>query len=132
MALYFPLLAVISNAWGTDSMPGEYVSDHRFELDAAGSDEPDGVFQMRRGADVGKQVTQTAFAQQIDINGKGLAKPGHADDLAAGPDRVDGLRERLDPESPCRGLPPAHSKTTSAPLPSVRSRIAAPDRLDWR
>ena len=32
------------------------------------------------------------------------------------------------PASPCFGLPPAHSKTTSAPLPPVRSRMAATGR----
>ena len=70
------------------------------EADPAGGDEPDGVFEVGLGADVGEEVAQAPLAEEVDVQRQRAAEPGDADDLAAGADRVDGLQQRLVPGQP--------------------------------
>src|SRR6266516_820494 len=67
------------------------MSDHRFELHPSRSHQPDGVLQVSQSADVRKEVTQTAFAEKVDVNRKGLTKPGNSDDFSARSNSIDGL-----------------------------------------
>ena len=53
------------------------------------------MFEMGLGADVREEVTQTALAQEIDVDLQRAAEPGDADDFAAGANGVEGLDEGL-------------------------------------
>ena len=56
-----------------------------------------------------------------------IGAPNHETPTSLPPERTDSIawcNDRV-PARPCFGLPPAHSKTTSAPLPPVSSRIDA-------
>src|ERR1044071_7652187 len=79
--------------------------DRFFETDATGCDQADGVFQMRLGADVRKNVTKTALPQKINVQWDGSAKPGNAHDLPAGTRQFQGLKECLVPGQPLLWAP---------------------------
>ena len=67
------------------------MSDRRFDMDPAGGDQADRVFQVGLGANIGEKVAKTAFAPAVDLQLQGAAKPGNADDFAAGTNRFHGL-----------------------------------------
>jgi hypothetical protein len=51
------------------------VRDGRFQVDTTGRDQPDGMLEVRLGADVRKQVTETALTQEIDVQLQRAAEP---------------------------------------------------------
>ncbi len=71
------------------------MGDRWFQPHPAGGNQANGVFQMGLGADVREEVTEAAFAEEIDIELQRPAEPGDADDLAAGTYQVKGLHEGL-------------------------------------
>ena len=77
------------------------------------------VLQVLQRADVREDIADAAFAKQINWERHGRAEPRDADNDAARTDRIDGLHQARDTRETLFGLPPAHSKTMSAPLPPV-------------
>src|SRR5437762_12415780 len=92
------------------------MSDHRFELHPSRSHQPDGVLQVSQSADVRKEVTQAAFAEKVDVNRKGLTKPGNSDDFSSRPNSIDGLIQRFASGKPLLGTAPGAFKHHVCPI----------------
>src|SRR5882724_12010909 len=71
--------------------------DRRLKVHATRGDQVNRVFQMAARADIGEKISQTSFAQGIDVELERLPEPRHADDLAPRANRLDRLDHRLVP-----------------------------------
>ena len=71
--------------------PGQYMRDRLLHANTTGSNEPDGMFEVRLSTDVREEVTQAALAEEVDIQLKGATEPRHADDLPSRANHIESL-----------------------------------------
>ena len=98
-----------------------------FSANTAGSNQPDGVFEVRLSADVREEVAQAALAEEVDVQLKGAAEPGDADDFPAGADRRRGPATASDGRPILASDCPRALEDHVGAIPFVNSWIAGDD-----